>query len=165
MCPKKKRLVGVSIYFVPDLCFLLYFSICQIPNFGYGLTNLTFMYVSHPGDFPDTTLELDSEESIRCYLARNKWILFPLILSFPGTSYFIVPSSRNQFSFDLGMLRRRLESRLAKFQERNYSVLECGGKISLIFPCMGYITVKFNLQLKVLQFSYNIVLCSFFNKV
>lgn len=76
---------------------------------------------------------------MRCYLARLKWILFPWFSLYLGPFILLSPLL-DQFSFDLDMLRfveRRLESRLAKFQEQNYSVLECGGKISLIFSLHG----------------------------
>lgn len=61
-------------------------------------------------------------------------LVFPL----PRTSILLSPLL-DQFSFVLDILKfwRRLESRLAKFQERNHSVLECGGKISLIFSLHG----------------------------
>lgn len=58
----------------------------------------------YPGDSPDSELELDEEESMRCYLARLKWILFPWFSLYLGPLILLSPLL-DQFSFDLDMLR------------------------------------------------------------
>lgn len=94
MCPKGKNQCLFTLFLDPSQ-FLLDFSICQIPNFGDGLGNSTFIFLPYTGDSSDTELLLDWEESMRCYLARLKWILFSWFSLSLRTSYFIVPSSRS----------------------------------------------------------------------
>lgn len=46
----------LTLFFDPSQ-FLLDFSMCQIPNFGYELANLTIMFVPYPGDSPVSDLK------------------------------------------------------------------------------------------------------------
>lgn len=152
MCPRRKKTSQcLHILFLDSSQFLNFQHL--LDSFGYGLADFTFV-CSYPRDFPDSELKLDEEESMRCYLPRLRWILIFLVFPLPSI-YFIAPSSRSillWFGY-VEVFSRRLESRWAKFQEQKDSVSECGGKLVLFFPYMGYNTVKFNLQVKALPFS------------
>lgn len=53
---KKDAMCLLTLFFDPSQ-FLLDFSMCQIPNFGYELANLTIMFVPYPGDSPVSDLK------------------------------------------------------------------------------------------------------------